>query len=95
MSVLGTNLAAAVAGTTLTAQQAATAKDKRAREARRSSRRLPDVNDAHLKVPEEHDEGEATPRLVVDNQLQENHPSEAPTTTPPSAPPRKRLDVTG
>jgi hypothetical protein len=73
MSIMGTGVAAGVAQTALTAQQVARQRDKRARENARPGQRVRDIYETHLKVLEEHDEGEATPRLVVDDQMQDRH----------------------
>ena len=94
MSVLGTNLAAGVAGVALNAQQLAQAKDKHVREKERPTRKLQDTYDTHLRVLEEHEEGEAAPRLVVDDRLQES-PHPPPPDRDAGGEPRKRLDVTG
>ncbi len=94
MSVLGTNLAAAVAGTSSTAEQLARARDKQLREQRRAGARLEDTYETHLKVPEEDDAGEATAKLVVDDLMQErtHEPGDQPACDDK---PKKRLDVTG
>lgn len=77
MSIMGTGVAAGVAQTSLQAQRVAQERDKRARDEKRplSARTVADVYEPHLKVTEEHDEGDAAPRLVVDDQKQQNeHP---------------------
>jgi hypothetical protein len=70
MSIMGTGVAAGVAQTGLQAQQVAQARDKRARDAKRplSNRTVADVYEPHEKVAEEHDDSDAAPRLVVDDQ---------------------------
>lgn len=91
MSVLGTNLAAGVAQTALNAQQLGRQRDARVREQQRATSKIRDTYTVQSKILEEDDKGNATPRLVVDDQLQERpHPQ-------PQADdkPAKRLDVTG
>ena len=68
MSVIGTGIAAAVAGTGLQSQQVAARRDKRENNRTRQAQRDMEVFQTRLLGLEEHDGDEAATRLHVDNQ---------------------------
>ncbi|QDU32563.1 hypothetical protein KS4_05950 [Poriferisphaera corsica] len=73
MSVMGTGVAAGVAGTALQSQQQARKRDKKVREEQHSAEKVLEVFEAHIKGLEENDGDEnSSARLHVEAQLRDH-----------------------
>lgn len=69
MSIIGTSVAAGVAGTAHTAQQIARQRDKQQAERQRAAERLRDLYETQLRGIEEPDESDNSARVHIDDQL--------------------------
>lgn len=85
MSMMGTNLAAGVAQTTLQAQHVARQRDSRDRRAA-DTKRLPEVIEARLRALEEGDAADSSTAPHIDQQLPEH---QAPPVAKPGDHPRR------